>query len=158
MSQIGIGALIVVQISGSSLVNTPSDDIMISARGTDAGHTNTSYQKLREMKVNFSGIYRIKFALGGVPIYHVYCQVWRNGSAYGTERSVVGGTMQAFSEDLYFDRGDLIQLYGKSENGSATNITEFLAICGTLALGTVTLDTSAPYSPDLGYAINAGGA
>lgn len=152
MSQVGIGAMIVVQIGSSNLVCSASDDIMLASKGTDSGNISTSYVKIREIKIGFAGYYRVKSTISGAGGTTVYYQIYKNGVPYGTVHSGSSYPVNG-SDDLYFAHGDLVQLYTKTANGAYAVISEYLAICGTLALSTVTLDPVSPICPDLGYVL-----
>lgn len=72
----------------------------------------TSATKIKEIKVYRSGIHRIKFDLAmqsgdGT----AKGQLFKNEEGHGTERTNATTTYQTFSEDLYYAKDDLIQLY-----------------------------------------------
>lgn len=63
----------------------------------------------------------------------VYGRIYKNGEAYGTERSMSSITPETFSEDLAFVARDLIQLYMKNvDAGYGYNLSSpGLAVKGT---------------------------
>lgn len=88
--------------------------------------SNTSLAKLYEFTVAIRGTYRVFFGIQGYGApggYVTYMRIYKNGSAYGTQRSVPALTATDFSEDLAFEVGDLCQLYGyvSSEHGHLYN-------------------------------------
>lgn len=112
-----IGAL----VAGDILMNS-------SNVSTTPGYSGQSYIKCKEMEVVEAGTYRIKFdvARGGAA-NQVYGQIYKNGVAYGTERTIATG----WSEDLSFLAGDLIQIYMKSSNpGTEVFISNFQVYTG----------------------------
>lgn len=85
---------------------------------------STTYVKLKELVCPAAGTYRVSFYMdegGEVANKYAYGRIYKNGVAFGTERSVYGNANNTFTEDLTFAKGDLIQLYAKSE--VATNTT-----------------------------------
>lgn len=91
---------------------------------TSASTTSLSYVKLKEIKVNFSGIYRVSYLMGsGVPsMFSTFCAIYKNGSIQpfpATENTSSYNIYYSFN--LTANAGDLIQLYGK-HNYSGGNI------------------------------------
>jgi len=83
---------------------------------------STTYVKLKEIRIDLLRvspatlkIYYEFYSTGGNT---VYAQIYRNGSAYGTERSTTSTSPIAVTENLQFSQGDYVQIYGKS---STTN-------------------------------------
>lgn len=86
---------------------------------TEVITTDTSYVTLHEWKINRAGTYTISFQLtahiGASPDYPVYGRIYKNGIAFGTQRSVHGHMTtesEIFSQDLVFAAGDYIQFKG----------------------------------------------
>jgi len=48
--------------------------------------------------------------------YTVYARIYKNGSAYGTERSTTSTSYVSFTEDLEFSEGDTIELWVYNPN------------------------------------------
>jgi len=97
--------------------------------------TSTTYVKVKELALSFivpkTCTLRIVFDLAGdynyeyeIPTYG-YGKIYKNGVAYGTERSVYGPTFVTFTEDLEFTQGDLVQIYAKGEYGYAASVKNF---------------------------------
>ena len=90
-----------------SLYIKASSNLEVTATGTN------EYVKLKEILYNdISGSLRVSFTLRASRFdYSTSAQIYKNGVAYGTLRSnkEVGTT---YSEDLAFESGDLIQVYG----------------------------------------------
>lgn len=87
-----------------------SADTERSRGGTDLPiNTPTKY---KEISTEFGGIIRVKFdGRGNGYTGQEYAQVYKNGVPVGTLRDVSSSTYTTFSEDLLFEKGDLIQLY-----------------------------------------------
>lgn len=106
--------------------------------GDDTLHSNdaekaissNSYEKDKEIRIDQllpqNSILRIKFDLtktggGGVTTGRIY----KNGVAYGTERSRSSDGWETFSEDLRFLTGDTIELWCKYNFASANKSRNF---------------------------------
>lgn len=75
---------------------------------------STVYSKILDYKLSYPGLYRIKFGLRAQSVSGTaYAQIYKNGIAYGTERSVYGNNNVAFTEDLLFSKDDNVQVYIK---------------------------------------------
>jgi len=111
------------------------------AGATSENYTySESYVKKKEILIARSGTWRITFHLK-IESYTVFGRIYKNGAAYGTERSTTYNTYQTFSEDLIFQAGDLVQLYVKVENGSVMGYYgNFLLKCYRLLTSVVTLN------------------
>ena len=79
--------------------------------------SETSYTKKKEIVCNRAGTYRIGFTLSTGAITTITGRIYKNGVAFGTERAVSNATT-AFTEDLAFAAGDLIQIYAKQGAGT----------------------------------------
>jgi len=78
---------------------------------------NTSPTKVKEILNLVAGIWRVEFKLRASWQYTpVGAQIYRNGSAYGASRQTTSTTYITYQEDLYFNAGDLIQLYAWTED------------------------------------------
>lgn len=67
--------------------------------------------KAKEIRIPKAGVLRIKFTMysGG---YLLYGQIYRNGTAVGTQRTTYSTTGQEFSEDISgWSSGDLVQIF-----------------------------------------------
>ena len=92
-------------------------DVIANSNDTQRSTESTSYTKLKEsqLKEDFS-VLRIKFTLkminmGGT----AYGKIYKNGVAFGAERSTQSNTGVEFSEDFTnLNKYDLIQVYGHS--------------------------------------------
>lgn len=72
---------------------------------------NTSYSETLNWRVLKSGTYRVKFYLtcSTYGAASTYARIYKNGVAYGTAR--ITGTAATFTQDLYFNAGDTVQIY-----------------------------------------------
>lgn len=79
----------------------------------------TTPTRVKCIIVNSSGICRVSFDLcaNGVTAYG---RVYRNGTAYGTQRSTGSSSYVTYTEDLAFSIGDMIELYIWSSSSSYT--------------------------------------
>jgi len=75
-----------------------------------------SYEKLKEIKMYVTGTIRVKwkFRRDTASDYTVYTQVYKNGSAVGTEKSTTSAEYVEVYQDISVQFGDLVQLYGKT--------------------------------------------
>jgi len=124
--QTGVWTAIVTPYNGANMAIQPSDTLRNS---NDAEKTNTTlvYVKVKETKVNAALIAsRIKFTLQSTGGYTAYGRIYKNGVAWGTERSVAN-TTTTFSEDFgAIAANDLIQIYAKVDLDTfPSNITNF---------------------------------
>lgn len=91
---------------------TASDDELINntTPETNIGAVPTM---IKEFEALFAGEYRISFDIQNLSdADDCYGRIYRNGVAYGISRTnSVGPNSDAWSEDLLFSVGDLIQLY-----------------------------------------------
>ena len=105
-------------ITPAKIGNVSAGDWIIIDNATERSTISATYVKLKEIKISAGGTYRVKFsgnADGGTAGYKA--QVYKNGSAHGTERQLAVG-YQTWSEDLTFAAGDLIQVYAKTAGTS----------------------------------------
>jgi hypothetical protein len=117
----------------------PSDTHLLSAP-TERTTTSTSYTKLKEIKVNKAGTYKISFTmLGSI----ANGQIYKNGSAFGTERSAGNASYQTFIETLTLSANDNVQIYVKTSNGTQTAYVKDFFIDAVLVpanAGSITTD------------------
>lgn len=108
-----------------------SDDLLISS-DAEKSTSSTGYTKLKEITVPSSGIYRISFDLKSNNEYHYASgQIYKNGSAFGTEQSTESTDFISYTEDLRFSCNDLIQLYVKTDGSAYEAIVRNFRIYGT---------------------------
>jgi hypothetical protein len=100
---------------GAGNTNTPASS------NSNVAITEGSYTKKKEIVCNLAGTWRVNFSLVGAAATTVYGRIYKNGVAYGTERSLSASITQSYSEDLAFSAGDLIQVY--CYRASATNVS-----------------------------------
>jgi hypothetical protein len=162
VSQLGIPATIVAFITLQQITNlstlivnsdninsVASDDLELDAPAISST-AQAAYLKIKEIKINYAGVHRIKFLLyNNDGVSTVYGRIYKNGVAFGTERSTSNSVPVLFTEDLTFAKGDLIQMYIKAP-GLNTCFVSVFAIYGTVALGSVKLD-NATSGGSLGY-------
>jgi len=110
-------------LAGSSLREFQvSDNLKISA---DAERTEALpvYAKVKEVSVRLPGSVRIKFDLkSSVSGASSKGIIYKNGVAFGTERTTTSTSYTTYSEDLTFAAGDLIQLYIRDAENTEANV------------------------------------
>jgi hypothetical protein len=116
-----VNGLRLLGISRQFFTTVASDTLQTSA-DTFGSSSSAEYEKVKEIEYNdVDGTLRIKFDITTPSATSDTCygRIYKNGVAYGTERSSNNDTplYDTFSEDLTFETGDLIQLYVKK--GSA---------------------------------------
>lgn len=105
-------------------------DYLLMANDTERTTSSTTYVKVKEIKIVRAGGYRVKFDLRSYVVGTAYGQIYKNGSAVGTERSTTSDTDVNFSEDLTsFLSGDLIQIYAKQQLGNPAYVNDFRIYC-----------------------------
>lgn len=110
----GAGALPTFQSTTLYGVYTASDVLLLSA-DTERTTTSEAYFKIKEVRVIYTGTYRIKFDIkSGSAGTNAYGRVYKNGVAFGTEQANSTTSYVTKSEDLAFSAGDLISLYIKA--------------------------------------------
>ncbi len=86
----------------SASVVVASDTVLAQSDSTSTT-TSTSYVKAKEIVANVSGTYRIAFGLlsnaGGD---YGFGRIYKNGVAFGTERTTISTSEQTYTEDLAF--------------------------------------------------------
>jgi len=104
---------------------------------TNTTHDTTSWAKFGSITAPVDGYYnaRIRLQLDfALPAYYLYGRVYKDGVAYGTERSVEDGGDTTWNESLFFSAGERIQLYGRiSSASSGLGKTYELNVFATLA-------------------------
>jgi hypothetical protein len=83
------------------------------------------------MTINKTGTYRIKFSIywtGNSTT--VYGRIYKNGVAYGIERSNASSTPVEFTEDLSFNVGDKLQLFLKTNDYQG--VTKNFRVCAMI--------------------------
>ena len=125
----------VFHISGMIAGSVP---IFTATAATSA--STTSYVNLHNYRTNYSGTLRIDFYMAGGPGITHYGRVYKNGIAYGTERTNTTTVSVLYSEDLSFNDGDTIEIWGKVS--SAINYT---------VISSFSINSSTPKATTYGY-------
>lgn len=81
------------------------------------------------------GTYRTKLMAARFNASTARCRIYRNGAAYGTERTAAQFVYTNWQEDLYFDAGDKIELYFRTDDSGVPSIRGWMEIL-----------TAAPYN------------
>jgi hypothetical protein len=118
-------------------------DLHLLTAATERNTTSTSYAKLKEIKINKYGVYKITFSMKCANGQTGYAKIYKNGSALGTERADATGNYQTFSESFIFDANDNIQIYAKTNNSSYPTLIKDVFIDAILVpanAGSITTD------------------
>ncbi len=110
-------------VSGTKLPNgttfaTGAGGLSVLSADTIRGSSGSTYVKKKEIRVKRAGTWRVSFYIEGAsndpgPGDTVYGRIYKNGSAYGTERAQGADTSGTWTEDLTFAADDDVQLYCK---------------------------------------------
>ncbi|MBA7556721.1 hypothetical protein ES705_49438 [subsurface metagenome] len=80
-----------------------------------------TYTKLKEIRVFITGTISVYFELyANWDDREIKAQIYKNGVPYGTEHSCITIAPDEITENLDFERGDLIQIYGKKVHVDVT--------------------------------------
>jgi len=110
----------------------PSSGIFVDSSGDDFGVT-TDYVLIKEFRSRISATYDIEFKLlteNGAA--NALCQIYKNGVAFGTERSTNSISGIVYNEELHFTIGDLIQFWCKTDNVTYWACVRFAFINGVI--------------------------
>lgn len=101
-------------------------DILRNSNDTQKSTSVTTYTKLKEVKLNDAlANCRLKFDMSREGSNPCYSQIYLNGSATGTERTLSSSTEVTYSEDFTgWVSGDLIQIYGRSGGLSSVQVND----------------------------------
>ena len=93
----------------------------LASAATERSTTSTSYVKMKEFVAAQNGTVTVYFEIKTSNYgASVYGRIYKNGTAYGTERSTTSTSYDNYSENLTFAAGDLIQIYLRTDNASYT--------------------------------------
>jgi hypothetical protein len=98
-------------------------DVLLVRSDAAVGLNWTTPTLVKEAQIGKPGTLRISFTLySAYTGSYVYGQIYRNGTAVGTLRSVVGVDEKTFTEDISgWNIGDRVQLYAWSQVASTSN-------------------------------------
>ena len=112
---------ILIENKPTEFVSYETDTLQTSADTERTGAVSSTPVKVKEITINKSGKYRTKFDLkqnitgGGATSY---ARIYKNGVAFGTQRSNTNDSYATHSEDLAFNDGDKCQLYCWGDNNA----------------------------------------
>ena len=87
---------------------------VLPLRETISPNSPNVWRKALYVNIFAPGVYRTVYKLAGIRTFEVQGRIYRNGSPYGTVRSCPAGSSIIFEEDLFFDAGDQLQIYGNA--------------------------------------------
>jgi len=107
-------------LTAAKMADYIAGDLLITSSTGYISYNQTTYVKVAEIKVGQrSGTIRVRTGLRAAGTSIVYCRVYINGVAVGSEHSTNNTTMTYFAdEDFAVSAGDLVQVYGKTGGGS----------------------------------------
>ena len=112
---------IVTKVTTSSVVRISSDSLKSFA--------TTYYSKVKEIALSFTGTVTIYFELRAqISNYAAYAQIYKNDSAYGTERSTTSTSYVSFTETLSWNANDRCQLFGRATDTSVPGYVQYFRI------------------------------
>lgn len=95
--------------------------IIRATAATERSVQGTTYTKKKEIQVNFAGTIHTTFDLRtSSSAYNVIGRLYVNGSAVGTERLINTTSDTTYTETLTIAKGDLVQVYIKTDNASTS--------------------------------------
>jgi len=104
-------------VGGIGYIYIVSNDVL-HANDSEKNFSTTTYTKFKEIqivKLPSPAVLRVYFEIrSSDSSITTYGRIYRNGSAYGTERSTTSTSYVSFTEDLAFWSGDYVQLYCKT--------------------------------------------
>lgn len=107
-------------------------DTLYNSNDTQVNTTSDTYVKVKETQVPRGGTYRVKFRMWRGSGGTAYATIYKNGVAYGTERSTSAASPGVtFSEDLAFEPDDLIQIYFRRSATYTMSLADFRLYIGT---------------------------
>ena len=107
-------------VAWAALADVAAGNIDIDGM-TPRSPQSTSYAQLELWNVYKAGTYRITLFLDGTANGTLYARIYRNGAAYGTERSVTN-TEASYSQNLSFSVGDTIEIWGRRSTSSNAGV------------------------------------
>ena len=112
---------------------TVSDKVLVSDDPVESV-TDETWTKAKEFLIKITGNYRCKWWGHGTAANGGYMRIYKDGVAYGTTFTHTAGqgtTWVERTDDLFFEAGELCQLYHKDGPGGNFQVKEF-DLCGTL--------------------------
>jgi len=112
--------------SSTNIVYAVVSDTLQTSSDALTGEASSSYLIRRSFSNRIDGTFRIKFDLRSANGTANACaRIYKNGSAFGTERCQTSSTYTTYSEDLSFNLGDNIELYQKSNGSFNADVINF---------------------------------
>lgn len=106
-------------------VFTPGENI-IGYSSISSNNSTTTYAKMKEIKIHYSGTVRVKFTLSGSGGYRALARLYKNGSPIGIERETTDREGVVFTEDIVVNKDDLIQVYCRTvREGQSGRVSNF---------------------------------
>ena len=96
--------------------------------------------KTKDILINTAGIYRVKFYVrSNDDVHTAYGQIYKNDVAYGTMRENTTTSNTVYTEDLYFDAGDNVQIYAKQIDAGYYYVVGDFRLYDNLVIATLIL-------------------
>ena len=123
--------------SESAITVATDTEPLLAALDSEDSTANTTYIKVKEITLNQDSVLYVTFSLKNTNAGdNAYGRIYKNGVAYGTERSMTGSSYVDFSESLSFSKGDNLQLYIRTSNSDNYAWSNKLELRGTM-IGTI---------------------
>jgi len=121
------------QLTGiSSIPNYIAGDNIEISSDTIRNSTNTTYTKVKEIRIARAGTLRVKFNQSTQAVETTaYARVYRNGVAVGTEytTNLTGGGVDRSEDISGWSSGDLCQIYLKTTNAIHNSYCKNFRVC-----------------------------
>ena len=122
-------------VSVAQLVAPTAGTVIIGRHDVVATTLSETYVLMKMFTVLQTGTFRTSFAIRGInPATTAYGRIYKNGAAFGTERSKRDNTYQTFTEDLAFNVGDTCEMWLKNSNDGAY-VQSFRMSVATVCIG-----------------------
>ncbi len=111
-----------INLAGGMGIYVLDNTNVVAAADAEQSFSTGDWTKKKEITNHMSGIntIRVKFDLyGGNVTFPALAKIYKNGVAYGTQRSRTTTSYYTYSEDLSFAYGDKIQLYVYKASGTS---------------------------------------
>ena len=122
-------------VSVAQLVAPTAGTVIIGRHDVVATTLSETYVLMKMFTVLQTGTFRTSFAIRGInAATTAYGRIYKNGAAFGTERSKRDNTYQTFTEDLAFNVGDTCEMWLKNSNAGAY-VQSFRMSVATVCIG-----------------------
>lgn len=130
-----------VAVSSLTAYSVIASENLKTSADTAGSSSSTTYEKKKEITVNYSGTITVKFDIQADGGAASYGRVYINGTAVGTEQTTSSSaSYTTFSEDFTVSNGDKIQLYVHCTGGYTMSFKNFRIYCDLLPPATIVIN------------------